>query len=121
MSAFHPNALEAAYNALPSAVSDDVLRHAVVDALGDVLDPELGISVVDLGLVYGVDVEDGHVHVRLSMTTPSCPLGEQLVDDAEQRLRAAGVRDAEIEIVWEPPWDPERMTTAARQALGWSA
>src|SRR5215208_1033807 len=122
MSASHPNALDAVHAAEPAAVSDDLLRHAVVDALADVLDPELGISVVDLGLVYGVDVLDGRVHVKLSMTTPSCPLGEQLVLDAEDRLRATdGVAAVQVEIVWEPPWGPERMSNAARQAMGWSA
>ena len=102
----------------PSAL--DALRLEVIDTLRDLLDPELGINIVDLGLVYGVDVNDAGVHVRLTMTTPACPLGEQLVADAEDRLRATGSAAAvEVEVVWDPPWEPERMTDAARDALGW--
>jgi metal-sulfur cluster biosynthetic enzyme len=71
--------------------------------------------------VYGVDVDAGRVHVRLTMTTPACPLGEQIMDDAEERVRALeGVEDVDIELVWEPPWSPTRMSPSAREALGWS-
>ena len=92
----------------------------VVEALREVLDPELGLNVVDLGLVYGLACEDGEVHVRLTMTTPACPLGEEIVRDATERIEAvAGVRRAEVELVWHPAWGPERMSPSAREALGW--
>ena len=97
------------------------LRARVLDALRGVMDPELGMNVVELGLVYGVDVEAGGVRVRLTMTTPACPLGEQIVRDADERVRALeGVKDVDIELVWEPPWSPARMEPSAREALGWS-
>lgn len=93
----------------------------VRDALRGVIDPELGLDVVALGLVYGIVVgEGGEVEVKLTMTTPACPLGEQIVEDAERRLRAVeGVRSARVELVWEPAWTPELMSAEARHALGW--
>ncbi len=91
-------------------------------ALGEVIDPELGLDVVNLGLVVDVDVTDGVVEVKLTMTTPACPLGDEIVRDAEDRLRAVpGVRDARVELVWEPPWSPEKMSPYAKELLGWSA
>jgi len=98
---------------------DDVST-AVLAALREVIDPELGLNVVDLGLVYGVTVVDGHAHVRLTMTTPACPLGEQIAHDATGRVRAVpGVTDAFVELVWDPPWSPARMSETAKQFLGW--
>jgi metal-sulfur cluster biosynthetic enzyme len=100
---------------------DDAIRARALEALRDVIDPELGLSVVELGLVYGVEVEAGIVRARLTMTTPACPLGEEIVADADSRLRAIeGVADAQVELVWEPPWTPERMSPAAKELLGWN-
>lgn len=90
-------------------------------ALGEVIDPELGLDVVNLGLVYGVDLVDGALRVQLTMTTPACPLGDEIVRDAEARLRALpGVRAVTVELVWEPAWGPERMSAYAKELLGWS-
>ena len=91
-----------------------------MDALREVIDPEIGINIVDLGLVYGLECEDGKVHARLSMTTPACPLGEQIVRDAEERLGAVA-DDVSVELVWEPAWGPERMSAEAKETLGWRA
>jgi len=97
------------------------LRAAVLEALHQVIDPELGLDVVELGLVYGVDIDEGRVQVRLTMTTPACPLGEQIVLDAQERVAACeGVAEARVDLVWEPPWSPSRMSPYAREALGWS-
>jgi metal-sulfur cluster biosynthetic enzyme len=94
----------------------------VLEALRDVIDPELGLDVVALGLVYAVEGDGPRVRVDLTMTTAACPLGEQLAAEAEERVRAVpGVCEAEVRLVWDPPWGPERMTAAARAALGWSA
>jgi metal-sulfur cluster biosynthetic enzyme len=96
------------------------LEDRVLDALRGVLDPELGLNVVDLGLVYGLYVDGGKVRVMLTMTTPACPLGEEIVRDADQRVRAVeGVESADIQLVWHPAWGPERMSPSAREALGW--
>ena len=101
-------------------MSDDALRDRVTDALRSVIDPEVGLNVVELGLVYGIDVNAGAVTVRLTMTTAACPLGEVIARDAEDRVRAVDdVRDAKVDLVWEPPWTPDRMSPSAKESLGW--
>ena len=96
------------------------LRARVLAALREVIDPEIGLNVVDLGLVYGIEVCGGAVAVALTMTSPACPLGEHVARLAEQQLRALeGVERATVSLVWEPPWSPERMSDPARRALGW--
>ena len=97
------------------------LQGAALEALRDVIDPEVGLNIVDLGLVYGVEVVGGDVHVRLTMTTPACPLGEQIVRDAEERLRAVeGMGEVNVELVWEPAWSPDRLSAAGKEQLGWN-
>lgn len=96
------------------------LRERVTAALRSVLDPEVGLNIVDLGLVYGVEVDGGRVQIQLTMTTPTCPLGEQIADEAAAAAGAVeGVERAAVELVWDPPWSPARMAPAAREALGW--
>jgi metal-sulfur cluster biosynthetic enzyme len=93
----------------------------VLEALRLVIDPEIGMNVVDLGLVYRADIDDGDVRVAMTMTTPACPLGESLAAEAESVIqqRVPGVRSVSVELVWEPAWDPSMMSAAARQRLGW--
>jgi metal-sulfur cluster biosynthetic enzyme len=92
---------------------------AVLEALREVIDPEIGVNIVDLGLVYGVDADEGGVRVRITMTTPACPMGPLLVGASEAaiRRRVAGAAQVRVELVWDPPWDPSRMTDAARRQL----
>jgi metal-sulfur cluster biosynthetic enzyme len=93
----------------------------VLEALRTVIDPEVGVNVVDLGLVYGVDCDKRGVRVKMTMSTPACPLGESILEDARAAIRNA-VGDKvgiAIDLVWEPEWTPERMSDAARDALGW--
>ena len=93
----------------------------VLAALRQVLDPELGINVVDLGLVYDVAIDPGRIEVALTMTSPACPLGGQLKSEAEEALRrAAPGRDVEVRLVLDPPWHPALMSEAAKRQLGWS-
>jgi metal-sulfur cluster biosynthetic enzyme len=89
-------------------------------ALRHIVDPEVGINVVDLGLIYRVEATEGHVRVAMTMTAPACPLGEVLTEEAEAaiRTRVPGVRSIRVELVWEPPWSPSMMSPAARQRLG---
>ena len=89
-------------------------------ALRLVIDPELGVNVVDLGLVYDVSIDDGSVRVSMTMTTPACPLGESLAEEAEAAIRqnVPGVTSASVRLVWEPPWQPSMMSDAARAQLG---
>ena len=94
----------------------------VREVLRQVIDPEIGMNVVDLGLVYGVDVEDGRVQVTMTMTTPACPLGESIAAEAEAIVRQSvpGVTSVTVDLVWEPPWQPSMMSADARAELGWS-
>lgn len=95
---------------------------AILRALKRVVDPELGINVVDLGLVYhAAQVADG-IDVALTMTTPSCPLGEMIVDEARMALhdQFPEAENIRVELVWDPPWSPDRLSEDARRQLGLS-
>jgi metal-sulfur cluster biosynthetic enzyme len=90
-------------------------------ALKMVEDPEAGMSVLDLGLVYGIALEAGRVRVEMTMTSPACPASDYIVDEAAAAIRAvapAGT-DVEVRLVWDPPWTPERMSAEAQQRFGW--
>ncbi len=93
---------------------------AVLDVLRKVIDPEIGINVVDLGLVYSVSIEGRSLNVDMTMTTAACPLGAYIVDQADMLLRQYFPdADVSVNLVWSPPWTPEMMSEAARQQLGW--
>jgi len=93
----------------------------VRNALRSVDDPEVGMNIVDLGLVYRIHVAPQKVHVTLTMTTPACPMGSLIVHEAREAVGPLVPHggDVEVELVWEPPWSPEMMSTHAKQALGW--
>ncbi len=97
------------------------LELTVREALLQVLDPEVGENIVDLGLVYGIDVEGNIAKVNLTMTTPACPLGEMLLDDIHAALSQKLPQDMsfDINVVWEPPWNSSMISAAAKQRLGW--
>lgn len=93
-----------------------------MEALGTVQDPEAGMSIVDLGLVYGVAFDGKRVRVEMTMTSPACPVGPYLVDESAAAIRAvapAGM-DVQVDLVWDPPWTPERMSPEAQARLGWA-
>jgi metal-sulfur cluster biosynthetic enzyme len=91
----------------------------VMDALTNVIDPELGLDFVELGLVYGVEVQEGDVHITFTLTTPGCPIGPQVTEQMEEFVgELDGVDDVECEMVFVPPWSPERMSEDAKFALG---
>ncbi len=96
-------------------------RERVVSALRRVVDPEMALNIVDLGLVYGVDLDADAVRVRLTMTSAACPVAEMIVDDVVAQLGRSLGPDVQVqpELVWDPPWGPERMSAAARSAMGW--
>ena len=94
----------------------------VREALRTVEDPEAGMSVLDLGLVYAISAAPGKVRVEMTMTSPACPAAPYLIDEAAAAIRAIAPEgtDVEVELVWDPPWTPERMSTDARTRFGWS-
>lgn len=98
------------------------LSARIYDALHNVYDPEIGVNIVDLGLVYGVDIrEDGFVTLTMTLTTPGCPMHESIGQGVGAALATIpGITGGEIKIVWEPAWEPAMMTQAGREALGWS-
>ncbi|MEW6046431.1 MAG: iron-sulfur cluster assembly protein [Bacillota bacterium] len=94
-------------------------EEAVREALRRVVDPELGINIVDLGLIYGIEIEGGKVHVRMTLTAIGCPLAYMVNEMVNQAVREIpGVEDVQVEIVWDPPWTPERMSEEAKALLG---
>lgn len=96
------------------------LYEGVIAALRDIFDPEIPVNIYDLGLIYGVDVtSDGAVTVTMTLTTPHCPVAESMPGEVELRVASVpGVRDAEVNLVWDPPWDPQKMSDEARLELG---
>jgi metal-sulfur cluster biosynthetic enzyme len=91
----------------------------VRDALHDVIDPELGVNIVDLGLIYGIEVDDASVRITMTMTSPACPLRDYLQDLVESAVtsRIPDARHVSVEIVTEPPWSEDLMSEAARRQL----
>ena len=105
--------------AAPGEPGGDIYE-GVIAALRDIFDPEIPVNIYDLGLIYGVDVDnDGGVVVTMTLTTPHCPVAESMPGEVELRVGAVpGVRDAEVNLVWDPPWDPAKMSDEARLELG---
>ena len=90
-------------------------RDYVLDCMHDVIDPELGYNIVDIGLIYGLEIADGKINITMTMTTPGCPAQEYItlgVQDRGQRI--PGVSDVNIKLVWDPPWSPQKMTPVAK-------
>jgi metal-sulfur cluster biosynthetic enzyme len=94
---------------------------AVHDALKQVDDPEAGMNIVDLGLIYGVTVGPRQVTIEMTMTTAACPMTDMIADDVRERVAAVspGGTVVDVQLVWDPPWTPERMSETARQHFGW--
>ena len=90
------------------------------EALRHVVDPEIGVNIVDLGLVYRIEVEETRVRIAMTMTSPACPLVDYLTDlvTSAIRERVPDVVDVDINLEWEPPWDPDMMSDEARRQLG---
>jgi metal-sulfur cluster biosynthetic enzyme len=92
----------------------------VYDVLRWIDDPEVGLSLVDLGLIYGVTVDDGVVQIRMTMTTQGCPMHDAIVSAVQAAVGALpGVTETDVDLVWEPPWTPDRISPLAAAALGW--
>jgi FeS assembly SUF system protein len=96
------------------------LYEAVIEALKDIYDPEIPVNIYDLGLIYDVEITpDHHAKVKMTLTTPHCPVAESMPGEVELRIGAVpGIGDAEVELVWDPPWDPQKMSDEAKLELG---
>ncbi len=100
-----------------SEVTEDVVK----EALKDVIDPELGYNIVDLGLIYGVTIKDDAVDIIMTMTTPGCPATDYIREGTHQRLLAIeGIDDANVNVVWSPPWEPAMMSEDAKRYFGFA-
>jgi len=96
------------------------LYEAVIEALKDIYDPEIPVNIYDLGLIYGVEVTDeGHAAVTMTLTTPHCPVAESMPGEVELRVSSVpGIALADVNLVWDPPWDPQKMSDEAKLELG---
>ena len=104
----------------PKGGAGSDLQASVVEVLKSIYDPEIPVDIYELGLIYGVDVsEDGDATITMTLTTPHCPVAESLPQEVELRaMSVPGIRDAVVNLVWDPPWDPSKMTDEARLELG---
>ena len=98
---------------------DGDLQTQIVDAISQIYDPEIPLNIYELGLIYGIDLlDDAMVRIRMTLTAPGCPVADSLVAEVEARVREVpGVNDARVELVWDPPWSPDRMSEAAKLTL----
>jgi metal-sulfur cluster biosynthetic enzyme len=99
----------------------EAMRRPIESALRQVVDPEVALTIVDVGLVYGVSVTDDRLHVRLTMTSAACPVTGLIVEEAQaelDRVAPPGVH-VDVEVVWEPAWTPDRMSARGRAFMGW--
>jgi metal-sulfur cluster biosynthetic enzyme len=100
-----------------TTVDDGLVR----DALMGVMDPEAGMNIVDLGLIYDITASNEGVHVQMTMTSSACPMADMIMDDAHAAIAGALPRNTpiEIDLVWDPPWTPDKMSGVAREFFGW--
>ena len=103
-----------------AAIDPKAVETAIIEALQTIYDPEIPVNIYELGLIYGVEVsEDGRAEVRMTLTAPACPVAGAIVEEvAEKTGRVEGVATSHVELVWDPPWTPDRMTEAAKLELG---
>lgn len=104
----------------PAGEPGGELYESVIGALKEIYDPEIPVNIYDLGLIYGVDITaDGHAAVQMTLTTPHCPVAESMPGEVELRVGSVpGIGHAEVNLVWDPPWDPQKMSDEAKLELG---
>ncbi len=102
----------------PEAPGGD-LHDNVIAALRDIHDPEIPVNIYDMGLIYGVEIDNGHATVTMTLTTPHCPVAESMPGEVEIRVCAVpGIQSCEVNLVWDPAWDPGKMSDEARLEMG---
>ena len=104
----------------PEGEPGGALYEGVIEALKDIYDPEIPVNIYDLGLIYGVEVTaEGHAAVTMTLTTPHCPVAESMPGEVELRVSSVpGIATADVNLVWDPPWDPQKMSDDAKLELG---
>lgn len=96
-----------------------VNKKEIMEILKDCYDPEIPVNIVDLGLIYDVEINSGKIAIKMTLTAVGCPLSGSIIQDMKQKISLLrGVKDVDVEIVFDPPWNPERMSKEARQMLG---
>jgi metal-sulfur cluster biosynthetic enzyme len=101
-------------------IPDDVIESEAWSCLREVYDPEIGINLVDLGLIYDLSSDRGTVEVTMTLTTPGCPMSDSMPPAVQRVLEMIpGVNEVRVDLVWDPPWDPERITDDGKRELGW--
>jgi FeS assembly SUF system protein len=115
----NPDYLEGFLKPPPAPVETDGLVDEVVAALRQIFDPEIPVNIYDLGLIYNVEMADGHCVVTMTLTTPHCPVAETMPGEVEMRVMSVpGVASAEVNLVWDPAWDPGKMSDEAKLEMG---
>jgi metal-sulfur cluster biosynthetic enzyme len=91
----------------------------IYEKLKEIYDPEVGINIVDMGLIYSLDIADNKVAITMTLTSPGCPAGPQILSQIDSQVKTvAGVEDVDINVVWSPPWSPDMLSEEARDQLG---
>lgn len=97
-----------------------VTREQIYEILKECFDPEIPINIVDLGLIYDIQIDQGKVKVKMTLTAPGCGMGQYIAGQAQSKImELEGVEEANVELVWDPPWDPARITPEGRKLIGW--
>ena len=96
----------------------ELTEEAVMEALKTVVDPEIPVDIVNLGLIYDVSISGRNVSIKLTLTTPGCHMARTIAHQAQEAVKALGAEDVKVEIVWDPPWNPDMMSDEAKQKLG---
>jgi metal-sulfur cluster biosynthetic enzyme len=96
----------------------EITEERVLEALKEVRDPEIPIDIVNLGLIYDIGVSGKNVHLKMTLTTPGCGMGKTIAKQAEGAVKSVGAKNVLVEIVWDPPWNPDMMSNEAKERLG---
>ncbi|GGE18448.1 hypothetical protein GCM10011529_26100 [Polymorphobacter glacialis] len=103
----------------PADAPGGELYDEVILALRQIFDPEIPVNIYDLGLIYGVEIDNGHANVTMTLTTPHCPVAETMPGEVELRVMSVpGIASAEVNLVWDPAWDPSKMSDEAKLEMG---
>ncbi|MBI5465516.1 DUF59 domain-containing protein [Candidatus Gottesmanbacteria bacterium] len=101
--------------------NEKLTKELVIKKLKEVVDPEIGVNIVDLGLIYEIKVDKGNVNILMTLTTPGCPLAAMFNQEVARKVKELkGVKKVKVDLTFDPPWTPDKMSEEARKKLGWS-